>query len=44
MGRSLQNSLINLGIEDKYTEALQDLGYVMEDIYEEVIEVVGVDR
>ena len=44
MGRSLQNSLINLGIEDKYTEALQDLGYVMDDIYEEVIEVVGVDR
>lgn len=36
MGRSLQNALINLGIEDKYQEALLDLGYVMEDIYEEV--------
>ena len=36
MGRSLQNSLINLGIEDKYGEALLDLGYAMEDIYEEV--------
>lgn len=36
MGRSLQNSLINLGIEDKYCEALLDLGYAMEDIYEEV--------
>lgn len=37
MGRSLQNSLINLGIEDKYKEALLDLGYVMESIYDEVI-------
>ena len=36
MGRSLQNSLINLGIENKYKEALLDLGYVLEDIYEEV--------
>lgn len=36
VGRSLQNSLINLGIEDKYREALLDLGYVLEDIYEEV--------
>lgn len=36
MGRSLQNSLINLGIEDKYKEALMDLGYVMEAIYDEV--------
>ena len=36
MGRSLQNSLINLGIEDKYKEALFDLGYVMEEIYDEV--------
>ena len=35
MGRSLQNSLINLGIEDKYKEALLDLGYVMESIYDE---------
>ena len=36
MGRSLQKSLINLGIENKYKEALLDLGYVLEDIYEEV--------
>ena len=36
MGRSLQNSLINLGIEDKYKEALMDLGYAMEAIYDEV--------
>lgn len=36
MGRSLQNALINLGIEDKYKEALLDLGYAMEDIYDEV--------
>ena len=36
MGRSLLNSLINLGIENKYKEALLDLGYVLEDIYEEV--------
>lgn len=36
MGRSLQNSLINLRIEDKYKEALMDLGYAMEAIYDEV--------
>ena len=43
MGRSLQNSLINLGIENKYQEALLDLGYVLEDIYEEVIVVCELD-
>ena len=42
MGRSLQNALINLGIEDKYKEALLDLGYAMEDIYDEVGEEVQV--
>lgn len=36
MGRSLQNSIINLDIEDKYREALFDLGYALETIYEEV--------
>ena len=42
MGRSLQNALNNLGIEDKYKEALLDLGYAMEDIYDEVGEEVQV--
>lgn len=40
MGRSLQNSLINLGLESKYKEALCDLGYVMEEIYDEVLRFV----
>ncbi len=38
MGRSLQNSLINLGIEGRYQEALLDLGYAMEDIFGEVMD------
>lgn len=35
IGRSLQNSLINLRIEEKYKEALMDLGFELESIYEE---------
>ena len=35
MGRMLQNSLINIDMEDKYRAALMDLGYNLEDLYEE---------
>jgi len=34
LGRLLQNALINLDIEEKYKEALYELGYKIEDIYE----------
>jgi starch phosphorylase len=32
LGRSLQNSLINLNIEDNYKQALQEFGFKMEDL------------
>lgn len=35
LGRLLQNALINLDLEDKYKEALNELGWKLEDIYEE---------
>eukprot|EP01099_Mayorella_cantabrigiensis_P001030 TRINITY_DN1429_c0_g1_i2.p1 TRINITY_DN1429_c0_g1~~TRINITY_DN1429_c0_g1_i2.p1 ORF type:complete len:929 (-),score=217.90 TRINITY_DN1429_c0_g1_i2:96-2783(-) len=35
MGRSLQNALINLGIEQNYKQALMNFGYRLEDIYEQ---------
>ncbi len=35
LGRQLQSALVNLDLEDKYRPALEDLGYKLEDIYEE---------
>jgi starch phosphorylase len=35
VGRLLRNAACNLGIESTLTEALGELGYVLEDIYEE---------
>lgn len=34
LGRSLRNNLVNLNIEDRYTEALKGLGYALEDLYD----------
>jgi len=34
LGRLLQNALINLNMEEKYKEALNELGYKIEEIYE----------
>jgi len=34
LGRLLQNALINFKMEDKYKEALNELGYKIEEIYE----------
>ncbi len=34
LGRLLQNALINLNMEDKYKEALNELGYKIEEVYE----------
>ena len=36
LGRSLQNSIVNLGLEDNYSQAMRNLGYVLEELYEEV--------
>jgi starch phosphorylase len=38
IGRCLQNSLINLNLEDEYKEALKDLGYNLESIYEKEVD------
>lgn len=35
IGRYLQNALINLELEDVYKEAIGELGYKLESIYEE---------
>jgi len=35
MGRSLQNALLNMDLRDNYHEALRQLGYRLEDLYEE---------
>jgi len=35
LGRSLQNSIVNLGLEDNFSQAMKNLGYVLEDLYEE---------
>jgi glycogen phosphorylase len=35
LGRLLQNALINLDLEEKYRDALNELGFKLEEIYEE---------
>lgn len=35
LGRLLQNALLNLDLELKYKEALEELGFTLEEIYEE---------
>ena len=34
IGRCLQNAIVNIDIEDQYKEALKQLGFAMERIYE----------
>jgi glycogen phosphorylase len=34
MGRMMQNALVNIDMEDKYKDALMDIGYNLEDLYE----------
>lgn len=34
LGRSLQNSIVNLGLEDNFSHAMKNLGYELEDLYE----------
>ena len=35
MGRSMQNALLNMDLEENYRSAISDLGYRLEDLYEE---------
>jgi glucan phosphorylase len=34
MGRSLQNSLLNMDLEDSYRQALKEMGYDLEKLYD----------
>lgn len=38
LGRLMQNTLNNIGMEDKYREALLDIGYNMEELYEQEVD------
>lgn len=38
MGRSMQNALVNLNLESRYREALEELGYKLEELYEEEVD------
>ena len=35
LGRMMQNALVNLNLESKYRDALLEMGYALEDLYEE---------
>ena len=35
MGRMMQNMLVNIDMEDNYRKALLDIGYTLENVYEE---------
>ena len=34
----LQNTLVNIGLEQKYQAALQDLGFKLEEVYDQEID------
>lgn len=38
LGRSLQNSILNLGVEGQYGRALRELGFSLERVYEEEVD------
>jgi starch phosphorylase len=35
MGRMMQNALVNIDMEDPYRNALMEIGYTLEELYEE---------
>lgn len=35
MGRMMQNMLVNIDMEDKYKASLMEIGYKLEDLYEQ---------
>jgi glycogen phosphorylase len=38
LGRMLQNALVNLDLQKQYKDALMEIGYSLEDLYEEEID------
>ena len=38
LGRAMQNALVNLRLEDNYKEGLMDIGYKLEELYDEETE------
>jgi starch phosphorylase len=38
LGRVMQNALVNLDLEKQYKDALMDIGYSLEDLYEEEVD------
>lgn len=38
LGRLMQNNLLNTDLEEPYKSALMDIGYQLEDIYEEEVD------
>jgi starch phosphorylase len=34
LGRMMQNAMVNIDMESKYKDALTDIGYNLEDLYE----------
>ena len=38
LGRMLQNSLVNIDMEKKYKDALTEIGFKIEDIYDEEVD------
>ena len=38
MGRMLQNMLVNIDMEEKYKSALMDIGYDLENLYEQEVD------
>eukprot|EP01114_Cavostelium_apophysatum_P016277 TRINITY_DN458_c0_g1_i1.p1 TRINITY_DN458_c0_g1~~TRINITY_DN458_c0_g1_i1.p1 ORF type:complete len:887 (+),score=285.08 TRINITY_DN458_c0_g1_i1:113-2773(+) len=38
LGRALQNSLLNLDVEENYKQALKELGFSLENLYEEELD------
>ena len=38
MGRSMQNALVNINLESRYRAALEELGYKLEELYEEEVD------
>lgn len=38
LGRLMQNALVNIDLEENYKEALMEIGYNLEEIYEEEVD------
>jgi len=38
LGRLMQNALVNIDLEDNYKKALTDIGYHLEEIYEQEVD------